>query len=301
MTQWTGTAWRRTVGAVALAMSLCAGVSAQVIMKEVPDPMKGIAQENKLGEQLPMDIRVINWEGQSVEIGDYFKSGKPVVLALVYYSCPMMCPLVMQRLQERINDLPYIVGEDYKLVVVSFDTSEKPALASSIRSGFLAGYKLDKNPIIEKGLLFHVAEADSIHRLANAVGFKYEFIAETGQYAHGSALTVLTGEGKVSRYVDGLAAEKSELRMALLEATEGKIANSIGDLFLHFCYRWDPSTGKYTMQAMRVMQVGAVGTMLGLGTLILTLHAGDRVRRRLRERPRHTTIPTASAPQGAGA
>lgn len=284
MTQWLGTGWRRSVGAMALAMSLCAGASAQVIMKDVPDPMKGIAQENKLGDRLPMDIAVIDWTGKRVEIGEYFKAEKPVILALVYYSCPMMCPLVMQRLQERINELPYIAGEDFKLVVVSFDTSEKPELAASIRAGFLSGYKLPANQVIERGMLFHVSEPDEIHKLAAAVGFKYQFIAETGQYAHGSALTVLTGTGTISRYVDGLAADKTELRMALLEATEGKIANSLGDLFLHFCYRWDPKTGKYTMQAMRVMQVGAIGTAVGLGTLVLSLHAGDRVRRRLRAR-----------------
>lgn len=273
--------WRSMCGAMAsaaLMMASAGPVCAQVIMKDVPPEMQGIAQEDRLGQSVPMDIEVLNWDGKSVALGEYFQDEKPVVLALVYYSCPMMCPLVLGRLQERINDLPYIAGEDYKLVVVSFDTTEKPEQAAGARGAFLAGYRIKANAVIESGLLFHTARPEQIHRLADAVGFKYKFVPETNQYAHGSALTVITGAGKVSRYVDGLSSDKNELRLALLEATEGKIAQSIGDLFLHFCYRWDPKTGAYTMQAMRVMQIGAMLTALGVATLIVGLRAGERLR-----------------------
>lgn len=255
---------------------------AQVITRDVPAPMQSIAQEDKLGQRVPMDVELIDHTGRTVRLESYFTSGKPVVLALVYYTCPMMCPLMLGRLQEHINQLGFIAGEDFKLVAVSIDFRETPELAASNRQVFLSGYRLKPNAVIESGFNFHVARAGEARRLADAVGFKYSFDAATGQYAHGSTLTILTAEGVVSRYVDGLDPQPNELRLALLEATDGKIARTIGDFFLHFCFRFDASTGKYTMQVMRVMQVGAVATAVALGILVLGLRIGERWRRSAR-------------------
>ncbi len=265
---------------MALAASLLAlsASPAQIIMKDVPDPMKGIALEPKFGERVPMGVSLIDTSGKTATLGSCFADKRPVVLALVYYSCPMMCPLILGRIQERINDLPYIAGEDYRLVVVSFDPNEKPEQARAFQEAYLTGYRLPVTATIRDGIRFFTAPAGEAKKLAESVGFKYQYIPETGQYAHGSALAVLTGEGVVARYVDGLAAEKSELRLALLDATKGKIANSLGDFFLHYCYRWDPKTGAYTLQAMRVMQIGAGTTALALGALVLGLRGGERIR-----------------------
>ncbi len=269
---------RWAFGAAALALSLAPGAFAQAFRQDLPEQMQGIALEPKLGDRVPMDVSLINTKGKPETLADSFAGKKPVVLALVYYSCPMMCPLILSRIQERINDLPYLAGEDYRLVVVSFDPNEKTELARGFEDAYVTGYRVPETPAVRSGIRFFTAPPGEAKRLADAIGFKYKFVPESGQYAHGSALAVLTGEGVVSRYVDGLAAERSELRLALLEASQGKIAKSLGDFFLHFCYRWDSTSGKYTLQAMRVMQIGGVLTMTGLGALVLTLRAGDRLR-----------------------
>lgn len=273
--------WAARLGAVAALLLGCLPVSpvaAQVIMKEDPEGLKGVDLVQKLGASVPLNTPIVDSAGQTVELGKYFSQGKPVVLAMVYYDCPMICPLLLSRLQERINGVNYTLGEDFNVVVISFDPTNTTEMAASNKAAYLLGYNKKVTPAVEAGWSFHTASTGSARTIADAIGFKYRYIQESGQYSHPSVLTVLTPEGKVSRYLSGLDVNPGELRLALLEASEGKIAKTIADFFLHRCYVYNPSTGAYTMQAMRVMQMGGLATGLTLTVLIVGLKAGERLR-----------------------
>jgi protein SCO1/2 len=283
--------WSRLAAALACCAAFCAAPApAQVIMKEVPEEMQGIELESKLGQQAALDTPIVDSTGKTVTLGSYFNQGKPVVLALVYYNCPMICPLTLARLQERLNSVSYTVGADFNVVVVSFNPDNTTQMAAENRETYLAGYNKPMTPVVRAGWTFHTATTGAARAIANSVGFKYRFYPESGEYGHPSVLTVLTSDGRISGYVQGLDPQPNDLRIALLQATQGKIANSVGDFFLHFCYRYDPRSGKYTMQVMRVMQLGGFLTVMGLTTLIVALRAGERARR---ARAARTAAPAA--------
>jgi protein SCO1/2 len=265
--------------AAVVALLAAAPTRAQVLMKNDPPDLQGVDLVPRLGATVPLKTTLIDSSGQTVELGKYFNQGKPVVLALVYYNCPMICPLVLQRLQERLNALPYTVGEDFNVVVVSFDPNNTTKMAAENKEIYLLGYKTRATPAIEAGWTFHTAPAGAARVIAEAIGFKYKFLEESGQYAHPAVLTVLTSDGRVSRYISGLEPQSNDLRLALLEASQGKIAKGLGDFFLHRCYLYDPKTGRYTIQAMRVMQMGGLVTVAAIGALLAALRAGERMRR----------------------
>jgi protein SCO1/2 len=264
---------------------LCAAPApAQVIQNEPPAPLQGLDLVKKLGEKAPLELEFTDSTGAKVKLGQYFNQkspsgvAKPVVLALVYYNCPMMCPLVLSRIQERLNGINYLVGDDFNVVVVSFDPTNTTKMAADNKAAYLAGYNKDQKKG-EAGWTFHTSEPVAVRRLADAVGFPYRFVPETGQYAHPAALTVLTPDGRVSGYIDGMSQDGGELKLALLQASEGKIAKGIGDFFLHKCYRYDPNTGAYSIQATRVMQIGGFLTVAAVVTLLAGLRAAERARR----------------------
>ncbi len=261
-----------------------AGAHAQLIPKEDPPELKGVELIPKLGERVPLATPIMDWTGKTVELGKYFKAGKPVVLAMVYYNCPLICPLVLQRLQERVNGVPYNLGDDFNVVVISFDPNNTTEMAAANREGYFAGYNKAKTPAAQAGWAFHTASVGSARAIAEAIGFKYKYLEESGQYSHPALLTVLTADGRVSGYVSGLDSGSNELRVALLQASEGKIAKTWGDFFLHRCYRYDPKTGRYSLQATRIVQLGGLLTVAGLGALVAALKAGERARALRRER-----------------
>lgn len=268
----------------AMGMVCAAAAPAQVVLKDDPEPLRGVELDRKLGATVPMDAKLVDSTGKPATLGQYFNQGKPVVLALVYYNCPMICPLTLQRLQERLNAVPYTVGKDFNVVVVSFDPNNTTEMAAENKARYLDGYKLPPDKTIEAGWTFHTAPPGEARRIAEAVGFKYRLVEETGQYAHPSALTVLTPDGRVAAYVSGLEPEPNDLRLALLAASQGKIATGLKDFFLHRCYLYDPKTGKFSLQATRVMQVGGLVSVVGLTALIAALRAGERARKAREQR-----------------
>lgn len=270
--------------ALGAVLSLNLPASAQLIMKEPPPEAQGVELVSKLGEKVSMDLEFLNADGKTVKLGDYFKAGKPVILCLAYYKCPLTCPLVLERLQQGMNGLPYIVGEDFKCLVISFDPTETTKAAADAKVAYLGGYAKPVTPVVKSGWEFHVSPDSAARSLATSVGFNYKLIPETGQYSHPVSLVVLTPEGKVARYVSGLDYTPDDLRMALLEASQGKIASSIGDWARFTCFVYDDKHGRYTVSATRVMRIGGLLTALGVGTLIAGLRAGERLRALRREK-----------------
>jgi protein SCO1/2 len=207
----------------------------------------------------------------------------------------MICPLTLTRLTERLNGAGYEVGKDYDVVVISFDHRDTPKDARVMRDAYALELKQDRTDLLQTGFVFHTSDLSNVQLLASAVGFKYRFIPESGQFAHASALIVLTPEGKVARYLDGLSGDGQELRLALLEASKGKVSRSLADFFLHKCYIWDPKTGKYTLSAFRLMQIGGFLTATAIAVLVVGLRAGERARAQRRER---SSRASSHAPEG---
>jgi protein SCO1 len=274
---------------------------AQLLMKEPPEELRVLDRVQKPGERIRLDLRFTDSRGRGTTLAKYFNQGKPVVLSLVYYDCPMICPLTMERLQDRLNAVPFIAGEDFYSLVVSFDHTNTTQQAATNKRLWHAGYKYDGKPGVEEGWEFFTSDINSVAMLAADVGFPYRYIPEAGEYAHGSAIVILTPEGVISRYLDGLGQDGQELRLALLEASEGKIARTWADFFLHRCFQWNASKNSYTLHAFRVMQLGAILTATAVATLLVGLKAGERARNFRRAKALlasgHPSLsPAASAP-----
>ncbi|MEO1583036.1 MAG: SCO family protein [Planctomycetota bacterium] len=254
----------------------------QLLSKEPPEEIRGLEISDKLGEQVPLDIELFDATGRTLEIGEYFTDQRPVVLLLVYYDCPMLCGLMLNKMNEVINGTEPTVGEDYKIVVVSFDHTNTTEMARQMQERYHLGYDRGFGEEGEgaESYVFHTATAGEARRLSNAVGFDYRFIPSSGEFSHGSVMYVLTPDGRVSSYLSGLDYEPRQLRLALLDARDSKISKSIADFFLHMCFSFDPTAGQYTMEAFRVMQVAGVLSIVGVGGLIGGLRVIEIVRRR---------------------
>jgi protein SCO1/2 len=290
----------RAVGALAIAAAtlLTPAASAQLASKDPPPELQGLELDQHPGAQAPADLVFTRSDGTPVKLGDYFNRGRPVVLSLVYFKCPMICPLTLTRLTERLNGVGaagYEIGKDYDVVVISFDHRDTARDAQIMRDAYALELKQERSDLLKSGFTFHTSDVSNVRLLASAVGFNYRFIPESGQFAHASALVVLTPEGKVARYLDGLSGDGKELRMALLEASQGKVSKGLADFFLHKCYIWDPKTGKYTISAFRLMQAGGFLTATAIAVLVVGLRAGERARAHRRERSSRASSRAAEA------
>ncbi len=243
----------------------------------VPAALQNIGIDQRLNEQLPLDAVFRDETGREVKLGDYFKSGKPVVLSLVYYDCPMLCTQVLNGEVESFRNVPFTLGKDYEAISVSFDPREKPQLAADKKQVYAMDYK---RPGVAEGWHFLTGDAPSIKRLTDAVGFRYAYDEGTKQFAHASAIYVATPDGKLSRYFYGIAYAPKQMRLSLIEAAAGKIGSPINQL-LFYCYHYDPTTGKYGVAVLNVMRAGGVLTVLSLVSLIVLLRrrkiAGERL------------------------
>jgi len=242
--------------------------------------LNGVEVTEHLGNHVPLDATFTNSKGEEIELGVYFDESTPVILALVYYECPVVCPVVLSQLAASLSELDYDAGEDFRVLVISFDHTETTTMAMGERSNFLGLYNRGESSDALQGIEFHTGDAVNIKRLVNSVGFNFNPLND-GEYAHPISLMVLSPKGKVTRYMYGFDYPAQELKLSLLDASQGKIAASLGDRLLHFCYRYDPLAGSYSLQAFRVMQVGALLTVVLIIIGLTVLFMGDRVRRKL--------------------
>jgi protein SCO1 len=225
-----------------------------------PSVLQGVGIDQRLNEQVPLNLPFRDETGRTIQLRDYFGE-KPVILALVYYECPMLCTLTLNGLVRAMRALPFDVGKQYTVVTVSFNPRETYSLAAAKKRGYLDSYR---RPGGADGWHFLTGEESSIEKLTQAVGFHYNYDAESGQYAHATGLVVLTPQGKISRYFYGVEFSPRDLRLALDEASANKIGSPV-DAILLFCCRYDPVTGKYGLVISRVMQLAGGATVLALG------------------------------------
>jgi len=225
--------------------------------------LKNVGIDQRLNQQVPLDLVFTDDTGRDVRLGSYF-GARPVVLALVYYECPMLCMQVLSGLVGSLEALPFDAGQQFDVVVVSFDPGETPALAAEKRQFFLKRYG---RPGAEPYVHFLTGRQAAITSLTEAVGFRYAYDATIDQFAHPAAITVLTPSGKVSRYLLGIDYAPRDLRLALVEAADGKIGTAV-DQALLYCYHYDPTTGSYGLAIMNLIRLAGVLTVGAVGAFI---------------------------------
>ena len=265
----------RRVGVAAqlslLLFSLAVGAAGQDNAAITPPQLRGVGIDQRLNNQVPLDLKFRDETGQTVILGSYFGK-KPVILSLVYYSCPMLCTMAENGLLNALRDVKFNIGEQYEVVTVSFDPNDKPEMAMA-KKGIYAG--LYGRPGARHGWHFLVGDQPSIRALAGAVGFHYNYDPKTRQFAHATGIMVLTPQGKVSRYFYGIQYAPRDVRLALVEASTEKIGNPV-DAVLLYCCQYDPVTGKYSIIVSRVLKIAGLLTVLSLATLLFALARGGR-------------------------
>jgi protein SCO1/2 len=226
---------------------------------QVPGPLANVGFEQKLDTQLPLDLPFTDEDGRAVKLGDYF-GRKPVVLAFVYYECPMLCTQVLNGLESALRVLDESAGREYSVVTVSFDARETAVLAAGKKKVYLERYG---RPESAAGWHFLTGSQASIDALTSAAGFHYAWDEASQQFAHASGIIVATPAGRLSRYFFGIEYSPRDVKFALMESSLERIG-SLADQLLLYCYHYDPKTGNYGFVAMRAVRIGGAVTLLAL-------------------------------------
>lgn len=231
----------------------------------LPDALQTIGIEQKLGEQLPLDTELTADDGRTIKLGSLFESGRPVVLAFVYYECPMLCNEVLNGLTGSLKGLSLDAGKDFDVIALSFDAREnaKPELATNKKAAYMERYG---RPGSEKGWHFLTGSQASIDAVSKAAGFNYRWDEKSNQFAHAGGVMIVTPQGKMSRYFYGIDYSPRDLKLGVIESADNKVG-SAADQMLLYCYHYDPATGKYGLAILSVIRLGAVLTLLGMGAM----------------------------------
>ena len=237
-----------------------------------PPYLQNVGIEQHLDAPVPADLAFVDDAGRSVKLGDYFGK-KPLILNLVYYNCTMLCGEVLAGLTGAMKMVKFDIGNQFDVLTVSFNPQETPAIAAAKKQDYLKRYG---RPGAASGWHFLTGSAESINALTKAVGFQYQYDPRISQYAHATAIMLLTPQGRISRYFYGVDFPPKDLRMGLVEASQGKIGNAVDQVLL-YCYHYDPATGKYGAVISNMLRVGAGLTILMLGALLFILFRLEKI------------------------
>ena len=237
----------------------------QTTSSGLPDALKTIGIEQKLGQSLPLDTEFKNENGQIVRLSEYFNKERPVILAFVYYECPMLCNEVLNGLTGTLKGISLSAGKDFDVVAISFDAreNEKPDLAKNKKASYLERYG---RPGTEKGWHFLTGNGPAIQAVTKAAGFGFQWDEKSSQFAHAGGIMVTTPEGRLSRYFYGIDYSPKDVKFGLIESAANKVGTTTDKLLL-YCYHYNPATGKYGFAILSVMRLGAIATLLGMGAM----------------------------------
>ena len=247
----------------------------------LPPALKTVGIEQKLNEQVPLDAVFKAEDGREVKLGEYFGKGRPTIIALVYFECPMLCNEVLNGLTGSLKSLSLDAGKDFDVIAISFDARENdiPELTKNKKEGYLKRYG---RAGAENGWHFLTGTQTEIDKVTQAIGFNYAWDEQSNQFAHAGAIMFTTPDGKLSRYLYGIDYAPKDVKFALIESADGKIGNPAEQLML-YCYHYDPSTGKYGLSILRVLRIAGVATLLGLGAMILAFWARNKSKNEVAE------------------
>jgi protein SCO1/2 len=234
--------------------------------KALPPLLQGIGIDQRLNEQVPLNLQFRDETGKTVRLGDYIGK-KPVILSLVYFDCPMLCTMAENGLLHSLQEVKFSVGREFDVLTVSFDPHDTPELAAAKKAVYVGLYGRKG---AERGWHFLTGDEASIEQLTRAVGFRYRYDAQAKQFVHATGIMVLTAQGRIARYFYGIYYPSRDLRLGLVEASANKIGSPVDEVLL-FCCRYDPATGKYGVIISRIIQISGLMTVLSIGGLILAL------------------------------
>ncbi len=240
----------------------------------LPGPLAEVGFDQRLGESIPLDLVFRDEQDREVRLGDYFGQ-RPVLLAPVYFDCPMLCTLVLNGMASALGVLSFDPGREFEILAVSFDARETPALAAQKKSVYLERYG---RPDTAAGWHFLTGDEESIRRLTESIGFRFVFLPEQNQFAHASGIVALTPDGQIARYFFGVEYAPRDLRLGLVEAADGAIG-SVVDQVLLYCFHYDPVIGKYSAAVMNLIRLGAAITVVVLGSFVLAHWRREKRRR----------------------
>lgn len=252
-----------------LALVACSMAWAQMQTSYRPAALRNVGIDQKMGAQAPLDVVFSDESGHPATLRQF--TGKPVILALVYYQCPSLCNMILNGVLRSVKGLKLTAGNEFEIVAVSFDPRETPTLAAAKKQMYVKGYN---HPGSEGGWHFLTGNEASSKTLADAVGFRYAYDAMTNQYAHGSAIMLLTPEGRVSKYFYGIDYPARDVRLGLVEASNGAIGSPVDQVML-YCYHYDPANGKYGLVIMNVLRAAGLLTLTALATFMIVMFRRD--------------------------
>lgn len=242
----------------------------------LPKTLQDIGIEQKLNEQVPLDAVFKDENGNEVKLSQYFNKNKPVILALVYFECPMLCNEVLNGLTGSLKGISFDAGKDFDVVAISFDARENnvPELAKNKKASYLKRYERTGR---ENGWHFLTGTQAEIDKVTKAVGFNYKFDEATNQFAHAGGIMMTTPEGKLSRYFYGIDYQPRDLKFGLIDSSEGKIGNPAEQLYL-YCFHYDPSTGNYGLAVLRVMRAASVLLLIAIAAMIFAFWRKNKMK-----------------------
>ena len=268
---------RGIVLSLGLAAALVATASAQYFTPPetktiAPPGLEGVGIDQRLNEQVPLDLTFKDEQGKTVRLGDYFVAGRPVILNLVYYQCPMLCTEVLNGLTSALKVIRFVPGKEFEVVTVSIDPRETPALAANKKEMYI---KKLGNPEAAKGWHFLTGEQSQIAALASAVGWRYRYDAKLDQFAHAAGIILITPTGKVAQYYYGVEYSAKDMRLGIVEASQNKIGSLAAQVLL-YCYNYDPRTGRYGATITNIIRLAGLTTVLVLGGALVLLFRQEK-------------------------
>ena len=266
---------RRSLGKPLGVAVWLAAASALAVDPPPPKILQRAGFEQRLGATVSPDLVLRDETGAPFRLGDHF-GGRPIILNLAYFECPMLCTLVVNGLMDSMKQLPFAVGQEYEVLTVSFNHRETPALAAEKKANYLKQFG---RPQAGAGWHFLTGDEAAVKALCDAVGFSFQYDEKTKQYAHASGIVVLTPQGRVSHYFYGVQFDPKDLRLALVESSAGKIGTPVDQLLL-FCFHYDPVMGRYSAGVMTVIRFGCLGGIAAVAAFLAV-----SLRREFRRRP----------------
>jgi protein SCO1/2 len=257
------------------AICLCAADASAQLLGSAPKELQDVGIIDKRGAQVPLDVPFVDSNGRKLTLGQLLDGSRPTLLTLNYSNCPMLCSLQLNGLFDALGDMPWNMGDEFRMITVSIDPAELPQRAELTKQKYLKRYG---RAGAAAGWRCLTGTEENIRKVANSVGFHYRFVPERNEYSHAAATMVLTPDGQVSRYMYGVVYDPQTVRLSLVEAGKGKVGSPLDQVIL-MCFHYDEAKGRYGPAANTVMRFGGVLTILGIGCMVLVFRRRSMVHR----------------------